>query len=167
MKNRIFCFSMFFMLFFQSVFSQNIPESESFNPNSPHANIAFGINTTVEQDEYMAVESHDTIQANFLFDEWTLVFTDPYKSGNNALWTENIVGFENTIPNVQLSVWTNMSRYEIVYGPYPSVIMIIEFPYIGQVESRKYYWIKNKRPNPNGQGGTNFHEPCTLCLWNR
>lgn len=126
--------------------------------------IIFNVNTTIEADEYQSIESGDTIQLGF--DSNRLIVTDFHSS--NVIFIEEILGFEESIPGVQLSVWTNMARWEIIYGfSQKTPMIIIEFPYIGVVEHRKYYWMKGKTPNPNGQGGTTTHSECTLCWWTR
>lgn len=133
---------------------------------SQRSSIIFNVNTTVEIDEYQSIESGDTIQLGFDFNSNRLVVTDFVSS--DIIFIEEILGFEESIPGVQTTVWTNMSRWEIIYGfSNNRPMIVIEFPYLGMVEHRKYYWMKGKTPNPNGQGGTTTHSECTLCWWTR
>lgn len=149
----LFCFSFFFL--------QASAQQWSFKPS-----IVFNANTTVETDEYQSIEAGDTIQLGFDFESNRLIVTDFVSS--DVIFIEEILGFEESIPGVQTTVWTNMSRWEIIYGfSNNRPMIVIEFPYLGMVEYRKYYWIRNKAPNPNGQGGTTTHSECTLCWWTR
>lgn len=128
--------------------------------------IIFNVNTTIESDEYQSIESGDTIQLGFDFNSNRLVVTDFVSS--DIIFIEEILGFEESIPGVQTTVWTNMSRWEIIYGfSNNRPMIVIEFPYLGMVEHRKYYWIKGKKANPNGMGGTTTHTPCEVCWWTR
>jgi len=128
--------------------------------------IVFNANTTVESDEYQSIEAGDTIQLGFDFSSNRLIVTDFISA--DVLFIEQILGFEESIPGVQTSVWTNMARWEIIYGfSQKTPMIIIEFPYLGMVEHRKYYWMKGKKANPNGHGGTTTHTPCELCWWTR
>ena len=127
--------------------------------------IVFNANTTVETDEYQSIEAGDTIQLGFDFSSNRLIVTDFISA--EVLFIEEILGFEESIPGVQTTVWTNMSRWEIIYGfSNNRPMIVIEFPYIGLVDHRKYYWMKNKT-NINGQGSTITHTPCNLCWWQR
>lgn len=124
--------------------------------------IIFNVNTTIESDEYQSIESGDTIQLGFDFNSNRLVVTDFVSS--DVIFIEEILGFEESIPGVQTTVWTNMGRWEIIYGfSNNRPMIVIEFPYLGMVEHRKYYWVKGKKPNPNGSGGTSYYEPCYYC----
>jgi len=127
--------------------------------------IIFNANTTVETDEYQSIEAGDTIQLGFDFESHRLVVSGQEES---VLFIEEILGFEQSIPGVQMTVWTNMSRWEIIYGfSNNRPMIVIEFPYIGLVNHRKYYWIKNKPANVNGIGGTKYHTTCDTCWWTK
>ena len=128
--------------------------------------IIFNANTTVESDEYQSIEAGDTIQLGFDFSSNRLIVTDFIS--DEVLFIEEILGFEESIPGVQTSVWTNMARWEIIYGfTQKTPMIVIEFPYLGMVEHRKYYWIKNKTANVNGRNDTKYHIVCDTCWWNR